>query len=94
MSFQQLMERMATLADDVKENISALRGPGSQRIRDEEKSLGPLVSVVMNASLGRYLFPAHPGTDLGGQPLPRPGGLRIATRDQKRLRKRACCRHR
>eukprot|EP00959_Pyramimonas_sp_CCMP1952_P061051 1275694-Pyramimonas_sp.AAC.1 len=42
MSFQQLMERMAMLADSAKEDISALCDPGSQRIRDEEKSLDPL----------------------------------------------------
>eukprot|EP00959_Pyramimonas_sp_CCMP1952_P019038 402307-Pyramimonas_sp.AAC.1 len=81
MSFQLLKERMATLADNAKENILALCDPGPQRIRDEEKRLDPLISVVMNASLGMLLVPAHPGTDLSGQPLPRPEGLRTATRE-------------
>eukprot|EP00959_Pyramimonas_sp_CCMP1952_P200799 4199989-Pyramimonas_sp.AAC.1 len=35
----------------------------------------------MNASLGRQLLHAHPGTDFSGQPLPRPEGPRTATRE-------------
>eukprot|EP00959_Pyramimonas_sp_CCMP1952_P433930 9086909-Pyramimonas_sp.AAC.2 len=50
-------------------------------MRDEEKSLELLVGVVMNASFGRQRFPAHPGTDFSGQPLPRPEGSRTATRE-------------
>eukprot|EP00959_Pyramimonas_sp_CCMP1952_P220467 4609330-Pyramimonas_sp.AAC.1 len=81
MSFQQHKEQMATLADNARDNILALCDPGPQRVRDEEKRLDPLVSVVMNASLGRQLFLAHSGTDLSGQPLSRPEGLRTATRE-------------
>eukprot|EP00959_Pyramimonas_sp_CCMP1952_P344176 7208591-Pyramimonas_sp.AAC.1 len=80
-SFRQLKERMATLVDNGKEDIMDLCDPGPQRIRDEEKRLDPLISVGMNASLGRQLFPAHPDTDLSGQPLSRPEGLRTATRE-------------
>eukprot|EP00959_Pyramimonas_sp_CCMP1952_P437832 9166293-Pyramimonas_sp.AAC.1 len=64
---------MPTLADDAKENILSLCDPGSQRARDEEKRLGPNGSVVMNASLGRHLSPAHPGANSSGKPLSRPG---------------------
>eukprot|EP00959_Pyramimonas_sp_CCMP1952_P364502 7633105-Pyramimonas_sp.AAC.1 len=63
---------MATLADIAKETALFLCDPGFQRARDEEKRLGPLISVVLNASLGGHLSPAHPGADSSGKPLSRP----------------------
>eukprot|EP00959_Pyramimonas_sp_CCMP1952_P208253 4356470-Pyramimonas_sp.AAC.1 len=42
MSCRQLMERMASFADNAEDNMSSLCDPGFQLMRDEEKSLGPL----------------------------------------------------